>query len=70
MDAATRLPALATNSSGAVVMQDLFRFEQTGVDSQGGVLGDLAPTGVRPTFADTFETAGSDFNWGTLAASS
>ncbi len=49
-------------------MQDLFRFEQTGVDSQGHVLGDLAPTGVRPTFADAFEAAGVDFDWGSLAA--
>ncbi len=45
----------------AVAMQDLFRFEQTGVDSQGHVLGDLVPTGVRPTFADAFENAGVDF---------
>ncbi len=51
-------------------MQDLFRFEQTGVDSQGRVLGDLAPTGVRPTFADAFEQAGVDFDWGSLAAES
>ena len=45
-------------------MQDLFRFEQTGADSQGHVLGDLVPTGVRPTFADAFENAGVDFRLG------
>ncbi len=54
----------------AVAMQELFCFVQTGVDSQGRVLGDLAPTGVRPTFADAFETAGVDFDWGALAVES
>ncbi len=53
--------------SEIVTMQDLFKFEQTGVDDQGHVLGELRATGIRPTFADRFEKAGIDFEWGALA---
>jgi len=31
-----------------VTMQDIFTFEQTGVDDDGGVIGRLRPTGIRP----------------------
>jgi pilus assembly protein CpaF len=31
-----------------ITMQDIFTFEQTGVDEQGRVLGRLRPTGIRP----------------------
>ena len=56
--------------SDVVTMQDLFRFERTGVDDQGHVQGELVPTGIRPTFADMFEQAGVDFDWASLAAES
>jgi pilus assembly protein CpaF len=36
-----------------VVMQDLFMFEQTGIQN-GRVIGNLKSTGLRPKFADTF----------------
>ena len=35
-----------------VVMQDIFRFEQDGVDSQGRAHGRIVSTGVRPLFMD------------------
>jgi pilus assembly protein CpaF len=41
-----------------VTMQDLFRFEQTGIDTDGRVLGELRTTGIRPRFAEKFEVAG------------
>ena len=41
-----------------VTMQDLFKFEQTGVDSDGRVVGEFRPTGIRPSFAQKFEIAG------------
>ena len=40
-----------------VVMQDIFVFEQTGVDN-GRIQGRLRPTGIRPRFIETFEVAG------------
>jgi pilus assembly protein CpaF len=41
-----------------VTMQDLFRFEQEGIDSEGQVVGHFRSTGIRPQFADRFEVAG------------
>ena len=40
-----------------VVMQDIFVFEQTGVEN-GRIQGRLRPTGIRPRFMETFEIAG------------
>jgi len=37
---------------------DEIRFEQTGVDAEGRILGHLKATGIRPAFADQFEVAG------------
>jgi len=41
-----------------VTMQDLFRFEQEGIDAEGRVVGHFHSTGIRPQFADRFEIAG------------
>ena len=41
-----------------VTMQDLFRFENEGVDAEGRVVGHFRSTGIRPQFADRFEVAG------------
>jgi pilus assembly protein CpaF len=40
-----------------IVMQDIFRFEQTDIEG-GKVIGRLKPTGVRPRFMDQIEAAG------------
>ena len=41
-----------------VTMQDLFRFEQQGIDADGRVIGEFRSTGLRPQFAEKFEVAG------------
>jgi len=41
-----------------IVMQDVFRFEQTGIDENGKILGELLPTGLRPRINDRIEDAG------------
>jgi pilus assembly protein CpaF len=41
-----------------VVLTDIFKFEQTGVSTEGKVLGDLKPTGIRPLFSTKLEAAG------------
>ncbi len=41
-----------------VTMQDLFRFEQRGIDADGGVVGEFKSTGLRPRFSEKFEVAG------------
>jgi pilus assembly protein CpaF len=48
-----------TGMEGQIVtMQDIFRFEQRGIDSEGRILGDFHPTGIRPQFAERFAVAG------------
>jgi pilus assembly protein CpaF len=42
-----------------VVMQDIFRFEQDGVDSKGAAYGRIVATGVRPLFMDRLIAAGA-----------
>lgn len=39
-------------------LQDIFVFEQTGVDERGKIVGRLRPTGVRPRFVEKFEQYG------------
>jgi pilus assembly protein CpaF len=41
-----------------VTMQDIFRFEQTGVDGEGRIKGAFRSTGIRPRFAERFESLG------------
>ncbi len=41
-----------------VTLQDLFVFKQSGVDEEGRVLGSFIPTGIRPTFAERFDSIG------------
>ncbi len=36
-------------------LQEIFRFEQTGIDENGKVIGSLKPTGVVPKFIEQFE---------------
>jgi pilus assembly protein CpaF len=40
-----------------IVMQDIFVFEQTGVE-EGKIMGRLRPTGIRPKFVEKFDAAG------------
>ena len=48
-----------TGMEGEIVtMQDLFRYEQRGIDSDGRVVGEFRGTGLRPRFAEKFEVAG------------
>jgi len=39
-----------------VVLQDVFVFEQTGLDERGKIIGQLRPTGIRPKFVELFES--------------
>jgi pilus assembly protein CpaF len=62
-DGRRRLLSVAeiTGTEGTtVVMQEIFRFTQRGVDAQGRVLGDFAPTGIRAKVMERIERAGID----------
>lgn len=41
-----------------VTMQEVFKFEQTGVDQNGKVKGRFRSTGIRPKFAEKFQAMG------------
>ena len=41
-----------------VVLQDIFAFQQEGIDSDGRIIGDLKATGIRPRFFDKFQQFG------------
>jgi pilus assembly protein CpaF len=41
-----------------VTLTDIFKFVQSGVSSEGKVIGELRPTGIRPMFSPRLEIAG------------
>jgi pilus assembly protein CpaF len=41
-----------------ITLQDIFRFEQKGIDETGRILGRLEPTNIRPSFVEGFAQAG------------
>jgi pilus assembly protein CpaF len=41
-----------------VVMSDIFKYTQTGVDADGKIIGEMKPTGIRPSFGQRLEAAG------------
>ncbi|OIJ14634.1 type II secretion system protein E [Anaerobacillus arseniciselenatis] len=41
-----------------IVLQDIFSFQQEGVDEEGKIIGRLVPTGVRPKFYSRLESSG------------
>ncbi len=41
-----------------IIMQDVFRFKQLGIDQNGRAFGQFEATGVRPTFMARLEAAG------------
>lgn len=54
----TAITEVAGMEGDTVVLTDIFKFEQTGISTDGKVLGDLKPTGIRPLFGPRLEAAG------------
>jgi pilus assembly protein CpaF len=51
--------AEVTGMEGEIVlMQEIYKFERTGVDEKGRVLGEMRPMGVRPKFAEVLQARG------------
>ena len=53
-----RVTEIAGMEEAVVTTQDIFLFEQEGIDKEGRVLGFHRATGVRPKFAERLESAG------------
>jgi pilus assembly protein CpaF len=48
-----------TGMEGEVItMQEIFRFQRTGIDGKGDIMGHYEATGIRPKFAQRFEAWG------------
>ncbi|WP_084268811.1 CpaF family protein [Oceanobacillus damuensis] len=41
-----------------IVLQDIFKFKQSGLDHNGKIIGKLVPTGIRPKFYERMENEG------------
>ena len=54
----TQITEVVGLEGDTVVLSDIFKFDQTGTDSDGKILGDLKPTGIRPLFSNRLEVAG------------
>jgi len=54
----TAITEVAGMEGDTIVLTDIFRFEQTGVTTDGKVVGQLKPSGIRPLFTPRLEAAG------------
>jgi len=54
----TAITEVAGMEGDVIVMSDIFKFEQTGVSTDGKVGGEVKPTGIRPLFSPRLEAAG------------
>jgi pilus assembly protein CpaF len=54
----TQITEVAGLEGDTVVLSDIFKFDQTGLDPDEGILGELKPTGIRPLFSNRLEAAG------------
>mgnify|MGYP005843146501 CR=1 FL=1 len=54
----TQVSEISGMEGDVITMQDIFVFEQTGVDANGKVLGETRATGLRPRCVERFEQEG------------
>jgi pilus assembly protein CpaF len=54
----TAISEVAGMEGDTIVLTDIFRFEQTGIDADGKIVGQLKPTGIRPLFTPRLDAAG------------
>src|SRR3954453_13934250 len=54
----THITEIVGMEQDTIVMQDIFKFIQEGVDEKGRAVGHFEATGIRPTFMDRLESSG------------
>ncbi len=54
----TSITEVSGMEGSTIVMTEIFKFEHTGTDQEGKVLGQLKPTGIRPFFSPRLEQNG------------
>ncbi len=58
----TAVTEVAGMEGDVIVLTDVFKFIQTGVTTDGKVLGEISATGIRPNFTPRLEAAGFKLN--------
>jgi len=53
----TYITEVAGMEGDTIVMTDVFKFRQTGVE-EGQILGEILPTGIRPLFSERLKAEG------------
>jgi pilus assembly protein CpaF len=54
----THITEIVGMEQETIVMQDIFKFQQEGVDERGRAVGQFMATGIRPTFMGRLESSG------------
>src|SRR5262249_55624204 len=54
----TSITEVMNMEQDVIIMQDIFRFKQLGIDQNGRAFGQFESTGVRPTFVGRLEASG------------
>jgi pilus assembly protein CpaF len=54
----TQITEITGMEGEVIVMQDIYKFEQSGVTAEGKMRGELKSTGIRPWFSQRLEVAG------------
>jgi pilus assembly protein CpaF len=54
----TQITEVERMEGEVVTLTDIFKFEQTGINPEGKILGQMKPTGIRPHFSTKLEAAG------------
>jgi pilus assembly protein CpaF len=54
----THITEVVGMEQDTIVMQDIFKYQQEGVDERGRAVGHFAATGIRPTFMSRLESSG------------
>jgi pilus assembly protein CpaF len=54
----THITEIVGMEQDTIVMQDIFKYSQEGVDERGRAVGNFAATGIRPTFMSRLESSG------------
>ena len=54
----TSITEVMNMEQDVIIMQEIFRYRQLGVDQNGRAFGQFESTGVRPTFVQRLETKG------------
>ena len=54
----TSITEVMNMEQDVIIMQDVFRYKQLGIDQNGRAFGQFESTGVRPSFVNRLEQAG------------